>query len=52
MKTRLKPIEDLDKVRLGGFAPTIAPQTDLNKIRKAETADAGVCKMGGGAIYF
>lgn len=45
-------INDASKVRLGGFAPTIAPQTDLKKIRTAATKDTGAVKMGGGAIQF
>lgn len=45
-------IIDSNKVRLGGFAPTIAPQTDLKKIRAAATKDTGGVKMGGGAIQF
>ena len=36
---------DNGKVRLGGFAPSLAPETKT-------TMDAGLVKIGGGAIQF
>lgn len=43
MKTVAETVADNGKVRLGGFAPTLAP---------AATKDSGRVKMGGGAINY
>lgn len=42
MKTIASIVADNGKVRLGGFAPTLAPATK----------DSGRVKMGGGAINY
>lgn len=44
MKTVAETVADNGKVRLGGFAPTLAPA--------AATKDSGRVKVGGGAINY
>jgi len=59
----MKSIIDALKVRLGGFAPTLAPTHDASKVRLGgfaptvapadkATKDSGATKIGGGAIWF